>query len=84
LGALKENVRHEQLDGIYYQKTVHHKHLVKRCMLTWIKLQRFLKEESKIIGEAQEKIVLKFRKIRLGRKVFEALTDFAQEQKISN
>jgi hypothetical protein len=53
-------------------------------MLTWIKLQRFLKEESKIIGEAQEKIVLKFRKIRLGRKVFEALTDFAQEQKISN
>lgn len=46
-------------------------------MLTWIKLQNFLVQENRIIGDAQEKIVSKFRKIRLGRKALEALSDYA-------
>ena len=51
VNALKQNIREERLDALFYQKKVYQKHLKINVFKTWIKLQNFMKAENQIIAD---------------------------------
>jgi hypothetical protein len=83
LRILKTHARDEAAVCRIYKKQVRDRFLVARVFATWVKLHQFLRAENQIIADTQHRIVTKFRKIKLGRKVLEALSDNAETEKIN-
>lgn len=82
MNALRRNVKESRAETRLYQQKVRDKHLLRRTLLLWIKLQDFLRKENEILDAHRMNIVTRFRQIKLGRRVLMALQDEAQESKI--
>ena len=76
--SLRQNRIESVCDKDLFKRKVYEKHLLKRTLNTWIKLQKYIRDENRILEEQRQKIVSRFRTIKIARKVLEALGDHAQ------